>query len=169
MTLIEAGKGPLGDLISKYHLQKTAAEQIPKVRTWFSHLGGPALSLARKIVSGLGGVITVMVLTFLILLEGPGLVRGVLSGMPDRHARRIRRILDDVAKSVTGYVVGNTATSTRPQNQAPRRAIQAPGRSASCQRLLRPPIIWPTIWVDRASELAAVFGLMAREALKSLR
>jgi predicted PurR-regulated permease PerM len=107
----EAGKGPLGDLISKYHLQKTASQQIPKIRTWFSHLGGPALQLARKIVSGLGGVIIVMVLTFLILLEGPGIVRGALSGLPDRQARRVRRILDDVAKSVTGYVVGNFATS----------------------------------------------------------
>ena len=107
----EAGKGPLGNLISKYHLQKTAAQEIPKIRHWMSHLGGPALSLAQQIVAGLGGIILVGVLTFLILLEGPGLVQGTLARLPDDRRRRVRRILDDVSRSVIGYVLGNAATS----------------------------------------------------------
>ena len=50
-------------------------------------------------------------LTFLMLLEGPGLLRSMLSTLPPEQARRTRRILDDVARSVTGYMVGNTSTS----------------------------------------------------------
>jgi predicted PurR-regulated permease PerM len=107
----QAGKGPLGDLIAKYHLQKTAATEIPKLRHSLSHLGGPALSVARQVLSGIGGAVTVLVLSFLILLEGPDLVRGTLKLFPAPQARRIRRMLDDVARSVTGYVVGNFATS----------------------------------------------------------
>ncbi len=50
-------------------------------------------------------------MTFLMLLEGPSLVRGVLRILAPPQARRVRRILDDIAKSVTGYVIGNFATS----------------------------------------------------------
>jgi len=107
----QAGKGSLGRLIAHFHLQKTASTEIPKLRRSLGKLGGPALSLLRRVISGLGGLIVVAVLTFLILLEGPGLVRGTLRLMPAPHAVRVRRIIDDVARSVTGYVVGNAATS----------------------------------------------------------
>jgi predicted PurR-regulated permease PerM len=107
----QAGKGPLGHLIARYHLQKTVADDIPKVRHWFSHLGGPALSFARQVLSGIGGAVTVGVLTFLLLLEGPALLQSGLSLLPRPQAKRVRRLLDDVARSVTGYVIGNFATS----------------------------------------------------------
>ena len=107
----QAGKGPLGGLISRYHLQKTAATEIPKIREWAGNLGGPALSLARQIIAGIGGIITIGILTFLILLEGPTIVAVVLRSLPTPHSRRLARIGRDVSGSVTGYVVGNTATS----------------------------------------------------------
>jgi predicted PurR-regulated permease PerM len=107
----QAGKGPLGGLISRYHLQKTAATEIPKFRAWLGKLGGPALSLARTVIAGIGGIITIGILTFLILLEGPTIVGVVLRGLPPRQSRRVARIMHDVARSVTGYVVGNTTTS----------------------------------------------------------
>lgn len=107
----EAGKGQLGSLIAKYNLQDTAATEIPKIRDYLSHLGGPALTVAKRVLSGLGGLVVLSTLVFLMLLEGPTVVHGVLRVLPPRRARRMRRILDDVAKSVTGYVVGNVATS----------------------------------------------------------
>jgi predicted PurR-regulated permease PerM len=105
------GKGTLGKLIKKYHLEKTAARDIPKIRQSLGKLGGPAYKIARRVISGLGGLATVMVLTFLLLLEGPGLVRGGLELLPADRAARARRILADVNRSVTGYVLGNAATS----------------------------------------------------------
>jgi predicted PurR-regulated permease PerM len=107
----QAGKGSLGRLVARYHLQKTAAQQIPKIRQSIGHLGGPAMTVARQVVAGLGGLVATMVLTFLLLLDGPDLVRTVVSSLPPAHGQRVRRILRDVAKSVTGYVVGNAATS----------------------------------------------------------
>jgi predicted PurR-regulated permease PerM len=52
-----------------------------------------------------------MTLTFLLLLEGPTVVRGTLKVLPAPHARRARRVLEDVARSVTGYMIGNFTTS----------------------------------------------------------
>jgi predicted PurR-regulated permease PerM len=107
----QAGQGSIGRLIARYHLQKTAAQQIPKIRQSLGHLGGPVMTVARQVVTGLGGLLAIIVLTFLMLLEGPTLVRNVVSTLPPAHAQRVRRILRDVSKSVTGYVVGNAATS----------------------------------------------------------
>jgi predicted PurR-regulated permease PerM len=107
----QAGKGSLGKLIARFHLQKTAATEIPKLRTYLSGLGKPAVSLAKQVVAGLGGLITAAVLTFLLLLEGPSLVRGGLRALPAGVGGRVRRLLDDVARSVTGYVIGNMSTS----------------------------------------------------------
>jgi predicted PurR-regulated permease PerM len=67
--------------------------------------------VARDVVAGIGGLFAILVLAFLLLLEGPDLVGSVLSNLPPVQARRARRILNDVAKSVTGYVIGNAATS----------------------------------------------------------
>jgi predicted PurR-regulated permease PerM len=107
----QQGKGTLGKLIKKYHLESTAARDIPKIRQSLGKLGGPAYKIARRVLSGLGGLATVMVLTFLLLLEGPELIGGGLSLLPPERARRIRGILQDVNRSVTGYVLGNVATS----------------------------------------------------------
>lgn len=107
----QAGQGSIGHLIARYHLQKTASQQIPKIRQSLGHLGGPAMTVARQVVAGIGGLLVIMVLTFLLLLDGPKLVRNVVSTLPPAHAQRVRRILRDVSKSVTGYVVGNAATS----------------------------------------------------------
>jgi predicted PurR-regulated permease PerM len=107
----EEGKGSVGKLLTRYHLDNWAKKQIPKAQTALSHMGGPALSVARRVVSGVAGFVTVTVLTFLMLLEAPGMTRNVLGLMPPERAQRIQRIARDVARSVSGYVLGNVATS----------------------------------------------------------
>ena len=107
----EEGKGTIGRLLKQHHLDKWAKQQIPKVQRALSHLGGPALTVAKRIVSGAAGVATVMVLTFLMLLEAPQMTKSALSLMPAERATRVQRIARDAARSVTGYVLGNAATS----------------------------------------------------------
>ena len=111
LARVQAGKGQIGGIVARYHLEKDAATYIPKIRSYLSNLGGPALGVARTVLSGLGGLILLFIMTFLILLEGPAVVRGTLRMLPPPRARRVRAVLDDIAKSVTGYVIGNFATS----------------------------------------------------------
>ncbi len=111
LARVQAGKGRIGSIVARYHLQKDAATYIPKIRDYLSHLGGPALGIAKTVLSGLGGLVLLSIMTFLMLLEGPSIVNGTLRILSPQHARRVRRILDDVAKSVTGYVIGNFTTS----------------------------------------------------------
>jgi predicted PurR-regulated permease PerM len=111
LARVQAGKGRIGQLVARYHLQKDAAKYVPKIQAYLSHLGGPALSAAKTVLTGLGSLVVLMIMTFLILLEGPSAIRALLRVLPPRHGRRVQRIMDDIARSVTGYVVGNFATS----------------------------------------------------------
>jgi predicted PurR-regulated permease PerM len=104
-------KGQVGKLVRKFHVDKWVTENTPKIRKSFAKAAGPAVSIGRRIVTGIAGLVTVLVLTFLMLLEAPGMIRGFLNALPPKRAEHVRRVGADAARSVSGYVVGNLATS----------------------------------------------------------
>jgi len=105
------GRGQIGRLVTRLHLANYVKRDAPRLETLITGLGRPALAIGKTVVSGVVAFVTVGVLTFFILLEAPRLIRGVLNWMrPDRSVR-VRNILGDVAQAVTGYMLGNLATS----------------------------------------------------------
>jgi len=54
---------------------------------------------------------TVLVLAYLMVLEGPRIVDGFINLFPSTRGERIRRVAGDCAKSVTGYLSGNLLIS----------------------------------------------------------
>jgi len=55
--------------------------------------------------------VTVLVLSFLMLLQGPNLSRGILLLVPERHRERVRRVAGDSGRAVSGYMAGNLLIS----------------------------------------------------------
>ena len=82
-----------------------------RIGAFASALGTPALNLLRSVGTGLVGAVTIFVLSFLAVLEGPKLVEGTLALFPPQRAERIRRVTRDCAKTVTGYISGNLLIS----------------------------------------------------------
>ncbi len=107
----QQGKGQIGHLIKRLHLANYVKNHIPRLETLISGLGRPALAIGKTVVSGVVAFATVGVLTFFILLEAPRLIRGVLDWMRPERSVRIRNMLGDVGRAVTGYMLGNLATS----------------------------------------------------------
>lgn len=105
------GRGQIGRLVTRLGLLKYVQHNAPKLETLIGHLGKPALAVGKTVVGGFVSLVTVAVLTFFLLLEAPRLIGAVLEWMPVEHAERARNILDDVAAAVTGYMLGNFATS----------------------------------------------------------
>src|SRR5579884_2438875 len=50
LARVQAGKGRIGKIVARYHLQNDAAKYAPKVQSYLSHLGGPALSAAKTVL-----------------------------------------------------------------------------------------------------------------------
>jgi predicted PurR-regulated permease PerM len=105
------GKGQIGHLIRRYHLENWAEDNSARLQNALSHAGGPAVSTIKTLLSGLAGLATLLVVSFLVLLEAPKLTGAFLNTLPPQRAERVRRVAADAAKSVTGYVIGNMATS----------------------------------------------------------
>ncbi|HXW46449.1 MAG TPA: AI-2E family transporter [Streptosporangiaceae bacterium] len=107
----EHGKGLVGRLVTRYHLQTWAEKNAPKLAAYGRDLASPALSLGKGAVSIVFELFTIFVLVVLLLLEGPKLRRGLLDLMVPARAARYSAVAREVNRSVTGFMLGNFATS----------------------------------------------------------
>jgi predicted PurR-regulated permease PerM len=105
------GKGWIGDLVRRYHVQQWVTKNAPKLVTFGQGLAKPALSFGEGAVSLLFELFTIFVLVLLLLLEGPKLRRGVLSLFSAGQAREIQTVASQVNRAVVGYMLGNFTTS----------------------------------------------------------
>jgi predicted PurR-regulated permease PerM len=111
VTSAETGKGWLGRLVRKYHIQRWVQQNSPKLVNFAQSLSQPALTVGKGAVSLVIELATIFVLVLLLLLEGPKMRRGILSQLEPRRAESITRIAGEVNRSVTGYMLGNLLTS----------------------------------------------------------
>lgn len=72
---------------------------------------GTAVDVAKTLLSGLVGGLTVLVLTFLLLIYGRTLRDQTVEILPSRHRARVMDVLERMYKSIGGYVTGNLVVS----------------------------------------------------------
>ena len=101
------GRGRLGFLESRYHIVERVQDAVrgldaEKVLA----ASGTALSVTKGIITAVIATITIIVLTFFMLLEGPAWVDRALGQLPPASQARWRPIGRDIYKTVGGYVSG---------------------------------------------------------------
>ena len=106
-----AGRGPVGNLLDRTHVLAYIQRNQGRVRALVSGLGTPALGFLRSAATGVAGIVTIFVLAFLMVLQGPKLVEGTLALFREDRAERIRAVGGDCAKTITGYISGNLLIS----------------------------------------------------------
>jgi predicted PurR-regulated permease PerM len=106
-----SGRGPIGDLLQRTHALQWVQDNQAKISKFAGNLTAPAAGVASGFATGIAGTLTVFVLAYLMVLEGPKAVEGSLNVFPSTTAERIRRVGTDCAKSVTGYISGNLLIS----------------------------------------------------------
>jgi predicted PurR-regulated permease PerM len=107
----EHGRGWIGDLVRRYHVQAWVSKNAPKLVTFGEGLAKPALSLGAGAFTLLLELFTIFILVLLLLLEGPKMRTGLLGAMAPERATRYSRVAHEVNRSVTGYMLGNVLTS----------------------------------------------------------
>jgi predicted PurR-regulated permease PerM len=111
VTRAQHGEGWIGRVVTRYHLQTWVEKNAPKLASYGRDLAQPALSLGKGAVSLVFSLFTIFVLVVLVLLEAQKLRTGLLGLMTPERADRYSAIARDVNRSVTGYMLGNFATS----------------------------------------------------------
>jgi predicted PurR-regulated permease PerM len=111
VSAAEHGRGWLGHLVSKYHVQHWIQTNAPKLASFGTHLSGPVLDLGKGAFSLIIALVTIFILTVMLLLEGPAMRRTLLGMMVPERAQRYSAVAREVNRSVTGYMLGNLLTS----------------------------------------------------------
>src|SRR5262249_14604309 len=106
------GRGRLGFLERKYHVVEKVREQVKKGgATRVLGLSGAAIAITKSVLTIIAATVTIVFLTFFMLLEGRGWVDRFYSLLPERSQLRWRRVGHDIYRTVGGYVTGNLLIS----------------------------------------------------------
>ncbi len=106
------GRGRLGFLERKYHVVEKVQEQVKTGgATKVLGLSGAALSVTKSIITIIAATVTIVFLTFFMLLEGKGWVERAYLLFPEESQPRWRRVGEEVSRTVGGYITGNILIS----------------------------------------------------------
>ena len=107
----KAGRGPIGGLVQRYDLDTRIEESQGRVREGLNQLGRNSLDILRSVGNATAGGLTILVLAFLMIIEGPKLTEGFLNLISPHRREHVRRVAGDCAKAITGYMAGNLLIS----------------------------------------------------------
>ncbi len=96
----------LGRFVAKYNLQDDIDKFSKQLSDRLGNVGSGAISSVQKLSSSVFSVLTVLVLTFMMLIEGPRWRRFFRDLVPDRHHARTDRLSHDMYRVIKGYVNG---------------------------------------------------------------
>jgi predicted PurR-regulated permease PerM len=106
-----SGRGPVGHLLERGNVLGWVQHNQNRIGTFVSGLTAPVAGVLGSLASGIAATITIFVLAYLMVLEGPKVVDGAINMFDPATGARIRRVAADCARSVTGYVSGNLLIS----------------------------------------------------------
>jgi predicted PurR-regulated permease PerM len=105
------GRGEIGHLITRLHLASYVDSHAPQLEQAITHLSKPALAVGKSVVSGIVSIVTIAFMSFFIVIEGPAIFREILKVISPRRATILRKTADAMASQVTGFMLGDLATS----------------------------------------------------------
>jgi predicted PurR-regulated permease PerM len=108
----KAGRGTIGGFLDRTNALNLVQDHQDRIKHYASGLTTPATGVLSGIAATFAGLITIFVLAYLMVLEGPKVVSGSLNLIERDDIRdRVRAVGADCAKSVTGYLSGNLLIS----------------------------------------------------------
>ena len=105
------GRGPVGALIKRYKIDQYVQRNQSKIRELGNRVTSPALAVLRSIASTVVALVTVFVLVFLMVMQGPKLLATWTGALPEQRRERVRRVAADCSRAVVGYMTGNLLIS----------------------------------------------------------
>ena len=101
------GRGRLGFLETRYDIVERVQDAVSGLSVdKVLAASGTALAVTKGVITAVVATISIVVLTFFMLLEGPSWVERALAQLPEESRDRWRKIGRDVYRTVGGYVSG---------------------------------------------------------------
>ena len=154
----KAGRGPVGDLLQRTNALQYVQDNQDRIRQMASGLTTPAAGVLRGVATGIAGAVTIFVLSYLMVLEGPKMVEATLNLLrarapradpPGRHRlRQVRHRLHLGQPADQRHL--RAAHLRRPEGHGravrrPDRAVRRPSSTSSRWSAPRSAAWWPSI------------------------
>ncbi|MBA2279056.1 AI-2E family transporter [Candidatus Saccharibacteria bacterium] len=96
----------LGSFVRRNGLEDQVDKLSGQVSSWVEGLSTSAVSTVTKVTSSIVAMLTVLVLTFMMLTEGPRWSRFARRLLPDDKEAHAEKLVHDMNKVIRGYVNG---------------------------------------------------------------
>lgn len=96
----------VGKLVKRYNLQGTIDDFSKQLSEKAKHAGGAAVSTISSLTTSVVSMITVLVLTFMMLVEGPRWAEFARELLPEHRRNHAERVANDMYAVIKGYVNG---------------------------------------------------------------
>lgn len=90
----------------RYHLDQKITQGAKDFASHYNNLGSTLLDTGKRIAEAVASVLAVLVMTFMMLVEGPRWLELFWGVMPPQHRQRHQRIAQKMYRGVTGFVNG---------------------------------------------------------------
>lgn len=98
--------GAVGEIVGRYNLQNQVDDLTSQLSSRLKSGASKAFSTFQSVGSSIFTTLTILVLTFMMLVEGPRQVRFMYELIPKQHKKVSANIAHDMYKVVKGYVNG---------------------------------------------------------------
>ncbi len=95
-----------GKLIHQYNLEDQVDGVSNQLSERLKHVGGSAFSTVQRVGTSVFSLVTILVLTFMMLVEGPRWITFFRKITPDDRKSLVDRLSNDMYKVIKGYVNG---------------------------------------------------------------
>ena len=101
---LETQDSTAGRFVRKYNLDTKLNDIANDFGNNIGKGTGPVLTTAKSVLTTLISLITVLVLTFMMLVEGPSWVKKFVETLPDRRQKRVKNLMQSMYILVTRFV-----------------------------------------------------------------
>ena len=106
------GRGRLGFLETRYHIVERVKQGLKTGGVSKLAVGaGAALTITKSVLTAVVATLTIAVMTFFMVLEGPDWLDRIFGALPEGEQQRWRRVGHEIYRTVGGYVNGNLLIS----------------------------------------------------------
>jgi predicted PurR-regulated permease PerM len=106
------GRGRFGFLETRYHIVERVKEAVKGGGVGKFAVGaGAALTITKSVLTAVVATLTIVFMTFFMMLEGPAWMERIYGVLPESSRPRWRQVGRDVYRTVGGYVKGNLLIS----------------------------------------------------------
>lgn len=112
---LAAGRGPLGFLEREYQIVERVREAVESRGEdragRLLGLTAPVLTVVAGIATAIAATVSIAVMTFFMLLEGPKWLARLTAAVPASSRPRWERVANGIYRTISGYVSGNLLIS----------------------------------------------------------